>query len=355
MLVREVAKVSGMFLNRGPSYIVLFVTARCNLLCDHCFYTDEIQAADAAREMTLDEYERMSRKLGRLYFMNLTGGEPFLRDDLPEIARLFVRNNGCTMFTIPSNGSIPERIGEMTRRMLRENPGVNFRVGVSLDDIGDRHDEIRNMPGAFKRAIETIEVLKDVRKDHSHFAVESPTCLNAANKGHIGEIMKFKEGLGLDASSVNVIRGDPKKPELKDLTAEEFRDFVDSNPYKIDGLSNAALFSAMRNVTYERIYQALREPERRSFKCYMMNKMAVVAENGDVRDCELLGGVAGNLRDFDYDLNAVLDSPEGRRLRKDIDDEKCACTWECGIQNGVVFNPAEYPVIVKELVKFYAS
>ncbi|MBZ0251891.1 MAG: radical SAM protein [Candidatus Methylomirabilis sp.] len=355
MLLAEGLKYAGMLVNEGPSYIVLFVTARCNLLCDHCFYTDEIQAADRAKELSLDEYEKVSAKAGRIWFMNLTGGEPFIRDDLPEIATLFARNNGCTMFTIPSNGFMTERTVELCRRMFKANPKVNFRIGVSLDDIGDAHDRIRNMPGAFKNAIATIEALKGLRRDFSNFAIESPTCLNASNKDHIEEIQRYKEGLGLDASSVNLIRGDPKVPALKDVSAAEFKDYVDRNPYKIGRLSNAPLFSAMRNVTYERIHRALLDPEKRSFKCFAMNKMVVIAENGDVRDCELLHGVAGNLRDHGYDLRAALATDEGKRLRKDIEDEKCACTWECGIQNGVVFNPREYPAIVKELVKFYAA
>src|SRR5262249_28653784 len=152
-------------------------------------------------------------------------------------------------------------------------------------------------------------------------------------KDHIQAIMAFKDTLGLDASSVNLIRGNPKEPSLKDVSAAEFKAYVDENPYKIGRLSNASLFSAMRNVTYERIHQALLEPSKRSFKCFALNKMVVIAENGDVRDCELLDGVAGNLRDHGYDLRATIATAEGRRLRKDIEDEKCACTWECGIQN----------------------
>ncbi len=76
---------SRLLLKRGlPVNLIFFVTSRCNLLCTHCFYWEELNKRK--NELELDEIERVSRSLPNLLSVSLTGGEPYLRPDLPDIA-----------------------------------------------------------------------------------------------------------------------------------------------------------------------------------------------------------------------------------------------------------------------------
>ena len=80
-----------LFFKRGssPLYLVLFVTDRCNARCKHCLLADGVHKPDKSAELTLEEFEMLSKRMDPLLFLLPTGGEPFIRDDLREIIKLF--------------------------------------------------------------------------------------------------------------------------------------------------------------------------------------------------------------------------------------------------------------------------
>src|SRR5262249_44610833 len=85
-----------------PEFIIAFVTERCNLKCDHCFFWKEVDSPGAT--MTPAEWRRIARHVGRPAMIALTGGEPFLREDLDEIAVGFAEEVRPLGLQITSNG-----------------------------------------------------------------------------------------------------------------------------------------------------------------------------------------------------------------------------------------------------------
>jgi len=77
---------------RQVGYLIFYVTNRCNFRCEFCFYYAEIEKGRKPNELSLDEIDQLTRKLGPLLQLSLTGGEPFLRKDLDEITHMFVEN-----------------------------------------------------------------------------------------------------------------------------------------------------------------------------------------------------------------------------------------------------------------------
>ena len=77
-----------VLLKDSPIYVQFYVTARCNLTCQQC---NIIYANSDVRECSLDEIQRIADNFQRLgvAIVLLTGGEPFMRKDLPEIIRAF--------------------------------------------------------------------------------------------------------------------------------------------------------------------------------------------------------------------------------------------------------------------------
>ena len=74
-----------------PLYVQYYVTARCNLRCEQC---NVIYANADQEECTIDQIEGIARNLARIgtSMVLLTGGEPFMRRDLPEIAETFIKH-----------------------------------------------------------------------------------------------------------------------------------------------------------------------------------------------------------------------------------------------------------------------
>src|SRR5438876_12106717 len=103
-LARHVRLTAGAARHRQhqtPPFLILFINSICNLTCEHCFYWQNLNRRD---DLTFAEMEQLSRDIGRVEILNLSGGEPFLRPEFAEIVSLFVANNGAKQVYVPTNG-----------------------------------------------------------------------------------------------------------------------------------------------------------------------------------------------------------------------------------------------------------
>ncbi|MGA2613030.1 MAG: radical SAM protein [Spirochaetia bacterium] len=132
------------------------LTDSCNLSCRHCY--DE--AGQPKPELPLEQlvaflrqYIRFLDANGITGHINFTGGEPFLRDDLPELLREVRRHHETVSYAILSNGTM---IDGPCARLLRRT-GCRF-VQISVDGGPETHDALRG-PGTFnacRRALGTL-------------------------------------------------------------------------------------------------------------------------------------------------------------------------------------------------------
>src|SRR5688572_31162181 len=79
--------------------VILFVTSRCNALCQTCFYHAELNQPG---DLTFAQLERVSRTMPPITDLWLSGGEPTLRGDVSQIIDMFVGNNGVNRIIIPT-------------------------------------------------------------------------------------------------------------------------------------------------------------------------------------------------------------------------------------------------------------
>ncbi len=128
--------------------VVWNVTSKCNLKCVHCYaYTED------RNEIETDVAKRVVRELNDLAILILfSGGEPLLRNDLFEVARL-----SSIPIALSTNGTLIDR--EMAEKI--KEVGFNY-VGISLDGSKDVHDKFRGVEGAFDRAVEGLRNVKSV-------------------------------------------------------------------------------------------------------------------------------------------------------------------------------------------------
>src|SRR5579859_5327224 len=89
-----------------PPFLILFINSICNLTCEHCFYWRNLNRRD---DLKVEEILALSKELGRIENLNLSGGEPFLRSEFAQICRFFIQNNGVEQIYVPTNGYFPER------------------------------------------------------------------------------------------------------------------------------------------------------------------------------------------------------------------------------------------------------
>lgn len=135
-----------------PIDCVLAVTYRCNSRCTMC----DIWKLKETRELELEYYKKLPNTLRDI---NVSGGEPFLRQDLVDLIKILHETCPKARIIISTNGYLSDLIKEKMWQILKVDPGVG--VGVSIDGIGEMHDKIRGIPGGFNLAVNTLKLLKE--------------------------------------------------------------------------------------------------------------------------------------------------------------------------------------------------
>jgi len=100
-------------------------------------------------ELTLEEIKRFlaSKTLKNLVILSLTGGEPFLRDDIADIA--IVASEMIPQlrdFRVATNGTLTEKITSAIETVLTETD-LDVSIKLSLDGFEETHDKVRRVPG----------------------------------------------------------------------------------------------------------------------------------------------------------------------------------------------------------------
>ena len=330
-----------------PSTLIFFVTTRCNARCAHCFYWNELNRP--TEDLSLDEIEKISASLSSPVYLSLTGGEPFLRDDLAQIAEVFVRRNGCRNIGIASNGFLSDRILEQCESILRINGLETLSVQISLDGLPKTHDLIRGVQGAYVNAMRTLKTLSLLSSKDKRFSVAASMTIQQKNLGEAEELATEMQQLGIPAKFA-LVRGknsgtyglpakasseiDPKETDsvVHDLSA------LDQLFNRLQEQNNSTInkFWSLRQQEKIRLSLAMMREKKRQLPCYAGQVDGVLYANGDVALCELTKPV-GNIRQYGGDFQAVWNSPEADRMRTMI--RNCFCIHGCNLTTSMMFDP----------------
>jgi MoaA/NifB/PqqE/SkfB family radical SAM enzyme len=205
MIQYKLARV-GLIKTPSPIILTYSVTSACQSLCKSCnigkVYRENPKSID--QDLRLDEVEKTFKTIGHVYFFNISGGEPFLRKDLPQIVDLACKYLTPVVMHSPTNALSPKIIEEKTREILevmkRNNHGKTpFTIKPSFDGVGEKHDEIRGVKGNFKKLLETIERLKGLQREYPNLDVGLGTVISKFNYQDIEEIMAYVKSLNVDS------------------------------------------------------------------------------------------------------------------------------------------------------------
>ncbi|MBN1876118.1 MAG: radical SAM protein, partial [Anaerolineae bacterium] len=149
-----------------PVNITLTPSPRCNSRCLTCNIWKKRE-----NELTLDEWEKVLRSLGKApYWFTISGGEPFLNSLTVELAQIAYQLCRPGIINIPTNaiiGTIPEQVA----RIAESCPKAQIIINLSLDGLGEKHDQIRGVPGNFAKFERTLRALLELRQDLPNLAI----------------------------------------------------------------------------------------------------------------------------------------------------------------------------------------
>jgi len=286
-----------MFYQKLPKDIVLAITYNCNSRCRMCniWKTENLPVLD------LDQYKKLPNNLKEV---NLSGGEPFLRPDFNEIVKILIELNSRVRIIISSNGFATDLIKEKMQEILKIKPDIG--VGISLDGIGELHDQIRGVPGGYQKVIKTIETLKNIGVKDLRLAFTA----GDYNIHELNKVYNLSQELGIEFTLAAV------------HNAENYFNTVDNKITKIKEFENE--FRVLINAELKswdikrwlRAYFAYAllifiKTGKRLLPNYSGQDNIFIDPMGNVYPADVSGHLMGNIKDW-KNFTALFNSPKAQ-------------------------------------------
>ncbi len=338
-----------------PYHLTFVVTHPCNSRCIMCYLWHEKRGD----ELSVDEVRRIFRAndFSSLIALTLTGGEPTLRRDLPELLGTILRAcPNIRQVTLATNGLDSQRIIKQIRACLKAIPANSavqvFAVQVSVDGVGKVHDDIRGIPGYYERVMGTINLLKDMAKSEPRLTVKLSSTIQPGNLDSVPKLQAVAKELqqpirfgALVFSPYYYMNNDQTQslrftPEQEKQAAVVFSQLADSDP------------SANVKFYYRDVARMVRGAPRGQ-TCMMGYYSFVLEFNGDVYACvNCEKRTFGNLRRQSF--LEIWRGASANKVRQDVRTNCCpGCASICYVFPG---NPQQVADIAfHRIIKYIRS
>lgn len=268
-----------------PIDAVVAVTYRCNSRCIMC---DIWQIKDFP-EMPAQAFAKLPATLKDV---NISGGEPFLRTDLVEIVRVIKKACPKANLNISTNGFLVETIKQVLPEIKRVDP--NIAISVSIDGVGQMHEKVRRVQGAWPKVVETVRFCREVAKiKYVKFAFT----LNDINLEQLQTAYEWSKRLGTEFtmavahSSANFFGG----------TKEKFHFFDDRVKKQFEHIIKE-LLKSMRPKDWARAYfvdglYRITKGGKRPLESYAGEDFFYLDPKGDIYPSVIDDAIMGNIND----------------------------------------------------------
>jgi MoaA/NifB/PqqE/SkfB family radical SAM enzyme len=149
-----------------PTVLIFNCTFVCDARCEMC---SNWQRGDRKSDMTLEQIDRVFQNplWKNVEMCMLSGGEPTTRNDMVEVSQVFLdRLPKLRKYGINTTGLTPHRAVPMITKVAEAcaEKGVIFSTRVSIDGVGEMHNEVRQVKNGFNKALETINAMRELQK-----------------------------------------------------------------------------------------------------------------------------------------------------------------------------------------------
>lgn len=305
------------------------VTYRCDGRCSTC----RIWRAPPGNELTLQEIEEFfhdnSGHLNEVKSMQLTGGEPFLRTDLPDIVDTVEESlPGCT-YWIPTNGLSPDTVASVTEDILQRLHRGRLGVSVSIDGLRETHDLQRGIEGSHGKAVETLSRLAElrIRQPRLMLSVGLTLTPGSLKESPLVQRMAYAHGADFSFRPVNVsdIYYKNQSPDEKYDNEELYKTLRALAKNMVD---HKGVLRSLTTLRYIQGVQEYVETGRRTTPCTACTDSFFLDPYGDVYPCIVMNSRLGNIRDKSF--IEIWESERAEDARDRISRLECPTCWvEC--------------------------
>jgi radical SAM protein with 4Fe4S-binding SPASM domain len=309
----------------APLKLNFCLTYWCQYRCKTC----NIWKRKPTDELTTDEVIGLVRQNPGLTWVDLTGGEIFLRPDIDEIFDAVVTGwRRLALLHFPTNGFLTDRIVKSVERIAGRGPALTV-VTVSLDGDEQTNDEIRGIKGGFRRQIDTFNALRRIPGITTVFGVT----LSAFNIGQFAQTFaacaRECPGLTIDDVHLNVAQVSGHYYGNSELTGmradpavvrQELREYR-----RLRGRSRSA--AQLVENTYLRHLDEFLQTGRTPMPCHALRASCFVDPWGVVYPCITYTRPLGRLRETGMRLDPIWNGRETKQVQGEIWEGSCPQCW----------------------------
>jgi radical SAM protein with 4Fe4S-binding SPASM domain len=309
----------------APLKLNFCLTYWCQYRCKTC----NIWQRKPTDELTTDEVITFIRRNPHITWVDLTGGEIFLRPDIDEILEAVVTGwPRLALLHFPTNGFLTDRIVASAQRIAGRGPGQTV-ITVSLDGDEQLNDEIRGIKGGFSRQVATFNALRRIPGITVVFGIT----LSKYNLGRFTQTFdacaRECPGLTIDDMHVNVAQVSAHYYDNAhgDTTAP------DSEKVRLDVLEYRALRGRPRSAQQllENMYLGYLDKFLKTgvtpMPCHALRASCFVDPWGVVYPCISYSRPIGRLRDTGMRLDPIWNARDTRELQGEIWKGQCPQCW----------------------------
>lgn len=288
-----------------PPEALLAITYRCNARCHMCniwrFPTKK------SEEVTPEDLEKLP---GGYRFANITGGEPFLRQDIDDIVEVVLSKTD--RLVISTNGYFTNSILRVAKKFF---PQVGIRI--SIEGLPAANDELRGIPNGFDHGLRTLLMLRHMGINDIGFGIT----VSDRNARDMIELYELAEAMGLEFATAAMHntyyfhKFDNAFHDI-DLIEEQFKQIC-RRLLRTNRPKN--WFRAYFNFGLANYIRG----NPRLLPCEVGTDLFFMDPFGEIRPCNGMEASMGNIKAKSFE--EIWNSPEAERVRESVRQ----CTMNC--------------------------
>ena len=331
-----------------PTVLIYNCTWVCDAKCTMC---SNWKWGDRKSDLTLAQLEPVFANpfWGAVENLNISGGEPTTRNDLPEMVEMFHRHlPRMRKIGINTTGLTPKRAIPMLTRIVEfcAANGILISIRVSLDGIGDVHDQVRAVKKGFDKASQTIEAMQALSKKHDNFQFGIASTIFATNLADAENILAWARTRGIDVV-FNMLRFTDAmlhNKVLEETIGFKQREEEFMRKFFLDRVQEESVLSGQAFL-YLHYADMIANGYQRTMPCPFQSQGLLLNPTGDLHYCEnseKLGNV------LDASADALYYKAENLMHREQLKAKVCpTCLSPCQVNVGAMKQFVPYARFVK--------
>jgi sulfatase maturation enzyme AslB (radical SAM superfamily) len=324
----------------------------CTWVCDaRCTMCSNWKWGDRKSDMTLAQLEPVMNSpfWGAVENLNISGGEPTTRNDLPEMVEIFHRHlPRLRKVGINTTGLTPTRAIPILTRIVEFCAANDLLISarVSLDGIGDVHNQVRAVKNGFDKASKTIDAMQALAAKRQNFQFGIASTIFAANLEDAENILTWARTKNLDVV-FNMLRFTDAMLHNRELEEkigfhEREQDFM--RKFFLDRVKEESVLSGQAFM-YLHYADMIANGYHRTMPCPFQRQGLLLNPNGDLHYCENSQKI-GNV--LDASAESLYFKAENLEHREHIKSDVCpTCLSPCQVNVGAMKQFVPYARFLK--------